>query len=110
MTSGLVKGSLSNGIDRSLSNGGGGGPQRLITLCVLGKFDLSCGERTIPLGLACQRMLALIALRNGQVNRIQAAGTLWPETMTARAVANLRSALWRLQQTCSDVIDASFHD
>lgn len=81
-----------------------------ISLRILGKFDLNVCGRSIPLGATSQRLLTLIVVRSGQIPRGQAAGTLWPETPSSRAAANLRSALWRLQQCCSEVIDASFHD
>jgi DNA-binding SARP family transcriptional activator len=61
-------------------------------------------------GASCQRLLALLAIRGRQLNRVQAAGLLWPDVPTARANANLRSALWRLQRACSDVVDSTFMD
>lgn len=86
-------------------------PEDRISLRILGKFDLTVWPgRPIPLGTTSQRLLTLIALRSGGVPRAQAAGTLWPNNRSSRAAANLRSVLWRLQQTCGEVIDASFHD
>lgn len=85
-------------------------PSRRVTLCVLGKFDLSVGEQSVPLGAINQRLLTLVAVRSGQIPRSQAAGIMWPETRTSRAAANLRSAIWRLQQSCSGVVVASFYD
>ncbi len=86
-----------------------------IILRVLGKFDLSVRGDSVSLGLTSQRLLTLLAIRAGQVRsgqvlRGHAAGKLWPETRTARAVANLRSSIWRLQQSCPGVVDASFYD
>ncbi|MQA27488.1 MAG: transcriptional regulator [Micromonosporaceae bacterium] len=57
-----------------------------------------------------QRLLALLAIKDGTANRASAAGTLWPEATSARAVANLRSVLWRLGKACQGVIDASLYD
>ncbi|MGH8574471.1 MAG: hypothetical protein ACREX8_18140, partial [Gammaproteobacteria bacterium] len=48
------------------------------TLQVLGKFDLKVGDRSIQLGVTSQRLLLLVALRSGQISRVQAAGILWP--------------------------------
>lgn len=92
-----------------------GGSTDRISLRVLGKFDLTVGDHSVPLGATSQRLLTLLAVRacqvrSGQVLRGQAAGRLWPDTRTARAAANLRSAIWRLQQTCDRVIEASFND
>jgi DNA-binding SARP family transcriptional activator len=86
-----------------------------VILRVLGKFDLSVDGHSVSLGLTSQRLLTLLAIRagegrSGQVLRGHAAGKLWPETRTARAVANLRSAIWRLQQSCPGVVEASFYD
>ena len=79
-------------------------------LRLLGQFDLTVGRRSVPLGVTSQRLLALVAIRSGQIPRAQAAGLLWPETRAPRAAANLRSVLWRLQQCCGGILDASFYD
>jgi DNA-binding SARP family transcriptional activator len=86
-----------------------------ISLRVLGKFELNVGGHSVSLGVTSQRLLTLLAIRSdqvrsGQVLRGHAAGKLWPETRSARAAANLRSAIWRLQQSCAGVVDASFYD
>jgi DNA-binding SARP family transcriptional activator len=86
-----------------------------VHLGVLGKFELSVAGHSVSLGVTSQRLLTLLAIRSGQVRsgqvlRNHAAGKLWPETRTARAAANLRSAIWRLQQSCAGVVDASFYD
>ena len=81
-----------------------------ISLRILGSFELNAGGHSIPLGATSQRLLALIVLNSGRLPRSHAAGTLWPEQRSARAAANLRSALWRLHQCCPDVVDASYHD
>jgi DNA-binding SARP family transcriptional activator len=86
------------------------GTQSWISLRVLGTFDLSVGGHSIPLGTTSQRMLTLIALNSGHLPRSPAAGILWPEHRGTRAAANLRSALWRLHQCCTDLVDASYHD
>lgn len=79
-------------------------------LSVLGKFDLAVGGRSVPLGAISQRLLTLVAIKSGQISRSEAAGIIWPETRTPRAAANLRSILWRLQQTCNGVVVPSFYD
>lgn len=85
-------------------------PSNWTSLSVLGKFDLAVDGRSIPLGAISQRLLTLVAIKSGQVSRSQAAGIMWPETRASRAAANLRSVLWRLQQTCTGVVVPSFYD
>lgn len=63
---------------------------------------------------AMQRLLALLALQGPRMTRVQAAGTLWPEKTDERALANLRSALWRLDEAtlavlCCDGQHVSLH-
>jgi DNA-binding SARP family transcriptional activator len=64
------------------------------TLALLGGFQLSVGQSlTIPLG--AQRLLALLALEDGDLDRAAATERLWPDSCKRRATANFRSALWR---------------
>jgi DNA-binding SARP family transcriptional activator len=81
-----------------------------ISLRVLGKFDLTHNRRSISVGISCQRLLTLLAINDGQMNRVKAAGLLWPDVTAGRANANLRSVLWRLQRVCRQVLKADFYD
>lgn len=81
-----------------------------IQVRVLGGFDLVVGSRSIIVGASCQRLLALLSIRERRFNRVQAAGLFWPDVPAPRANANLRSALWRLQRACPDVVDSTFTD
>ncbi|MGH7867699.1 MAG: AfsR/SARP family transcriptional regulator [Candidatus Dormibacteraceae bacterium] len=47
----------------------------------------------MPLG--AQRLLALLALEDGEVDRVTATERLWPDSCKRRAAANFRSALCR---------------
>ncbi len=78
-------------------------------LRVLGKFELIVGSRAVDPSANCRRLLTLLAIRDCQVSRASAAGTLWPDATAARANANLRSVLWKMQRCCPEVVDASFH-
>lgn len=78
-------------------------------LRVLGKFELVVGSKAADPSVNCQRLLTLLAIKDSQVSRASAAGTLWPDATTARASANLRSVLWKLQRCCPEVVEASFH-
>ena len=66
-----------------------------VHLVLLGGFECAWGGSVIPLPLGAQRLLALLALRDGGAHRAGAAERLWPDSSTTRAAGNLRSALWR---------------
>jgi DNA-binding SARP family transcriptional activator len=66
-------------------------------LSLLDGFALTVGGRELVVPRAQRRLLALVALRR-DTNRNTAVGLLWPEGTEARALGNLRTALWRLQQ------------
>jgi DNA-binding SARP family transcriptional activator len=51
------------------------------------------------------RILGYLALQAGQAERSVMAGVLWPETARARALGNLRSALWRLPGGARHAVD-----
>jgi DNA-binding SARP family transcriptional activator len=53
--------------------------------------------------------MAYVALRPGRVERVRAAGTLWPDADDGRAAGNLRSALWRLRRAGIEVLVADKH-
>jgi DNA-binding SARP family transcriptional activator len=70
-----------------------------------GPYITLCGQRKeVPEG--SKRLLVFVALRRARVERICAAGTLWPIGAELRAAGNLRSALWRLRRAGIDLIVA----
>lgn len=75
-----------------------------VRLGVLGGFELVHAGCRIALPLGAQRLLALLALQDGGVHRTAAAERLWPDSLPARAAANLRSALWRGRATGSATV------
>jgi DNA-binding SARP family transcriptional activator len=79
----------------------------LLRLNLLRGFELRRGDRLVPMVAGAQRLAALVALQQRMVSRSFVAGTLWPEAPTFRANANLRSALWRVQGSCRQLIQAS---
>jgi DNA-binding SARP family transcriptional activator len=79
----------------------------VLRLNLLRGFELRRGDRLVPMVAGAQRLAALLALQERMVSRAFVAGTLWPETPTFRANANLRSALWRVQRSCGRLIEAS---
>ncbi len=73
-----------------------------------GPFFRHRGQRfDVPEG--SKRLLVLVALRKGRLERRYVAGALWPVGDDERAAGNLRSALWRLNKGGIDVIEADKH-
>lgn len=69
------------------------GEQSRLTL--MGGWRLSGDSCSVSLPPACQRILALLALR-GCVPRIVATNMLWPDAEQQQALGSLRTALWRI--------------
>jgi DNA-binding SARP family transcriptional activator len=72
------------------------------SLHLLGGFAVHRGEQSVDLPPACQRLVALIALKRKPVHRLWVCAILWPHAPTRRAVASLRSAMWRLRPAGAD--------
>ena len=72
---------------------------QVIELRLLGGFDLRVDDACVELPESSQRLLGLLALRGRGRSRSCVAGDLWPEKSDDRAMANLRSAIWRLQRS-----------
>jgi len=72
-------------------------------LTMLGEFRLRVRGRDAELPAAAQRLIVLLALR-GRTSRTRAAGTLWPETTEHRALASLRTAIWRVNQVAPTLV------
>ena len=56
---------------------------------------------------SAQRLIALLALKDRPVRRLCVAGTLWPDYSTERSLADLRTALWRVNHSSEQVITAT---
>jgi DNA-binding SARP family transcriptional activator len=65
----------------------------------------SC-EPSLP--TTAQRLVALLGLRHA-LDRSTAAGTLWPDFSESRAVASLRSALWRINSAANALVLSDRH-
>lgn len=70
-------------------------------------FELCVDGRPLPLATAVQRLTTFLALRDRSLLRTYVAEGLWPDALSARAHANLRSSLWRLHQACPGIVEAS---
>ena len=75
-----------------------------ITVHLFGGPYVSVDGRRRPVPEGSKRVLALVALRSGRVERRYVAGTLWPLGSDGRAAGNLRSALWRLRAAGIDIL------
>jgi DNA-binding SARP family transcriptional activator len=75
-------------------------------LTLLSSFQLAFGNETVALPPSVQRLVAFLTVCERPLLRPYVAGTLWPETEECRAAANLRSALWRLNQLDASVVEA----
>lgn len=78
-----------------------------VRLFLLGGFELEIDGEPVETQPAVERLIALVALSPRGVARHFAAFQLWPDKQEARARANLRSALWRLQKVSERVLVAS---
>jgi DNA-binding SARP family transcriptional activator len=77
-----------------------------VRLSLLGGFQLwvDGAEATLPFG--AQRLLALLALR-GRMGRSRTAGILWPQATERRALACLRTAIWRVNHVTPELLRVS---
>jgi DNA-binding SARP family transcriptional activator len=77
-----------------------------LALRLLSSFALLRNGEVVDLPLNVQRLVIFLSLQTHALQRSHVAGTLWPETTDRRASANLRSALWRLNQMNCQLIVA----
>jgi DNA-binding SARP family transcriptional activator len=77
-----------------------------VHLTLLGGFDLRLGRRLIQLAPGSERVVAYVALHNGPASRANVAGNLWSDMSEERALANLRSALWRMRRPGVSIIES----
>lgn len=68
-------------------------------------FAITCDGDSVGVPLTAQRVVAFVALHDRPLLRLHVAATLWMDVPESRAMANLRSALWRARQSGLRVID-----
>jgi DNA-binding SARP family transcriptional activator len=71
---------------------------------LLGCFQIRDGDGRLPVTVPAQRLAALLALRDEPVARTHAAGVLWPDVEQEHALADLRTALWRLRSLVPGIV------
>jgi DNA-binding SARP family transcriptional activator len=69
-------------------------------------FELVCGGRPAPRPMTAQRLAAFLAFQERPVQRSYVAGKLWPDSSEERALASVRSALWRANHPAIPLIRA----
>lgn len=82
-------------------------PSAPVRLALIGGFRLAQGGREFRIAVSGQRLIALLALKGRPVGRLHVAGILWPDCSTERSLADLRTALWRVNQSGSTIICAT---
>jgi DNA-binding SARP family transcriptional activator len=76
-----------------------------MALAVLGRFELTCGGRTVALGASQEaRLLKLVAVTGGGIHVEQAIEALWPEVEPGAGRHRLRTVLYRLRHAAADVV------
>ena len=73
---------------------------------LLDSFALVRGDEPVALPPSVERLVVFVTIQDRLLLRQYVAGSLWPETTEQAAGANLRSALWRLNQLGVRVVDA----
>jgi DNA-binding SARP family transcriptional activator len=73
-------------------------------IALAGSFALVSGERSLTIPHSAERVLAYLALAGTPVPRVKLAGVLWRDSPRPRAANNLRTALWRRQQTGTSLV------
>jgi len=76
-------------------------------LRLLGGFELRVEGTAVTVPTASERIVAFLALHDGQASRPLVAGTLWPNAPEDKSRGSLRSAIWRLQVVAKGVVQAT---
>lgn len=80
---------------------------RAYRLRLFGGFELRHGSQVLNIPLSLQRLLGFLALHDRPLPRCFVAETLWPETGSSQAHANLRTLLWRLHPKHRYVVEVT---
>ncbi|WP_217159779.1 AfsR/SARP family transcriptional regulator [[Mycobacterium] fortunisiensis] len=74
------------------------------TLNLIGEFAVYRDREPLALPPSCRRLVALAAVKRGELHRGWVCDLLWPGSPPHKAVASLRSALWRLRPVGADAL------
>ena len=75
----------------------------VVSIRLLGAFAVDVDGRAVALPAGAQRLVALLALR-GRTGRSRLAGLLWAGTTEHRALASLRTGIWRVNQAAPGLV------
>jgi DNA-binding SARP family transcriptional activator len=84
-----------------------GGAAATPILHLLGSPYISHGEKRYSIADGGTRLLAVLAINSGDLERRYVAARLWPDANDVRAAGNLRTALWRLNTPGIALVEAS---
>jgi DNA-binding SARP family transcriptional activator len=103
----VVNSSLRTGHDSiGCAQGSFEAPVGVPIIRLLGNFELALEGASVDLSNSARRLVAFLALADGLVSREHVAYSLWPDAYELRAQANLRSALWRVRQADTALIES----
>ena len=87
----------------------GAQPPTRIAVQLLGGFRILVDGSPVDLTPVAERLVAILGLQ-GRTSRSRLAGMLWPDTPECRALASLRTGIWRVNQAADALIVPSpFH-
>ena len=78
-------------------------PAPEVSIRLLGTFTMDVDGDPVALPTGTQRLVAMLALR-GRTGRSRLAGLLWPDTEERRALASLRTGIWRVNQAAPGLV------
>ncbi|MDO8149676.1 MULTISPECIES: BTAD domain-containing putative transcriptional regulator [unclassified Isoptericola] len=81
-------------------------PAPVVAISLLGPFGIDVDGEPVSLPVGAQRLVAMLALR-GRLGRSRLAGMLWPDTQEQRALASLRTGIWRVNQAAPGLVAAA---
>ncbi len=79
---------------------------RKVSIRMLGTFGIDIDGAPVDLPVGAQRLVAMLALR-GRTGRSRLAGLLRPETVEQRALASLRTGIWRVNRNAEGLVVAA---
>jgi DNA-binding SARP family transcriptional activator len=74
---------------------------------LIGGFSVRRQLEALDLPHSARRVLAFLAMKPKPLSRMHVAGVLWPDSSDNKAVANLRTTLWRIRQTDAHLVDST---
>ncbi len=75
-----------------------------VRISLIPVFRIDISGISSPLSMAPSRLVALLALQGGSMERATAASKLWIDLPESRTASNLRTALWRVNQLSDEII------